>query len=71
MTAGARAAAAALLLVVAPWVSRPTVADAASASDALARDMLEQLVAINTTDSVRGNVTAAAADWKIASTTVK
>jgi acetylornithine deacetylase/succinyl-diaminopimelate desuccinylase-like protein len=35
-------------------------ANAASASDALARELLTQLIAINTTDTERGNVTTAA-----------
>jgi acetylornithine deacetylase/succinyl-diaminopimelate desuccinylase-like protein len=54
------AAAAALLLTVAPCAARAAATDAERASDALARDMLEQLIAINTTDTPRGNVTTAA-----------
>jgi len=51
----ARAVAAALLLAVVP-----AAPDAASASNALARELLAQLIAINTTDTPRGNVTTAA-----------
>jgi acetylornithine deacetylase/succinyl-diaminopimelate desuccinylase-like protein len=62
VTAGtcARAAAAALLFTTLPCAARAATADAAGASNALARDMLEQLISINTTDSPRGNVTTAA-----------
>jgi len=56
----AGAAAAALLLTLACCAARAAPADAERASDALARDMLEQLIAINTTDTPRGNVTRAA-----------
>jgi acetylornithine deacetylase/succinyl-diaminopimelate desuccinylase-like protein len=58
-----RAGAAARLLTAAccaACAACAAAADATSASDALARDMLAQLIAINTTDSVRGNVTTAA-----------
>ena len=53
-------AAAALLLTLAPGAARAAPGDAGRASDALARDMLEQLIAINTTDTPRGNVSTAA-----------
>ena len=52
---------AALLLALAAAAARAAPADAERASNALAREMLEQLIAINTTDTPRGNVTAAAA----------
>jgi len=58
-----RAGAAARLLTAAccaAWAACVAAADSSSVSNALARDMLAQLVAINTTDSVRGNVTTAA-----------
>jgi acetylornithine deacetylase/succinyl-diaminopimelate desuccinylase-like protein len=58
-----RAGAAARLLTAAccaACAASAAAADASSASNALARDMLAQLTAINTTDSVRGNVTTAA-----------
>ncbi len=61
MTAGTCAcAAAAVLLAAVPGAARAVAGDAASASNALARDMLEELIAINTTDTPRGNVTTAA-----------
>jgi acetylornithine deacetylase/succinyl-diaminopimelate desuccinylase-like protein len=53
-------AAAAVLLAAVPGAARAAAGDAASASNALAREMLEQLIAINTTDTPRGNVTTAA-----------
>ena len=61
MTGGtcARAIAAALLLAVMPG-AKAAATDAASASNALARELLAQLIAINTTDTPRGNVTTAA-----------
>ena len=61
MTGGtcARAVAAALLLAVVPG-AEAAAPDAASASNALARELLAQLIAINTTDTPRGNVTTAA-----------
>ena len=61
MTGGtcARAVAAALLLAVVPG-AEAAATDAASASNALARELLAQLIAINTTDTPRGNVTTAA-----------
>jgi acetylornithine deacetylase/succinyl-diaminopimelate desuccinylase-like protein len=49
-----------LLLVVAARAPGAPAADAASASNALARELLAQLIAINTTDTPRGNVTTAA-----------
>jgi len=49
-----------LLLTVVPGAPGAAPADAASASNALARELLEQLIAINTTDTARGNVTTAA-----------
>jgi acetylornithine deacetylase/succinyl-diaminopimelate desuccinylase-like protein len=55
----ARAIAAALLLAVMPG-AKAAATDAASASNALARELLAQLIAINTTDTPRGNVTTAA-----------
>jgi acetylornithine deacetylase/succinyl-diaminopimelate desuccinylase-like protein len=58
-----RAGAAARLLTAAccaAGAACAAAADATSASNALARDLLAQLTAINTTDSVRGNVTTAA-----------
>jgi len=55
----ARAVAAALLLAVVPG-AEAAAPDAASASNALARELLAQLIAINTTDTPRGNVTTAA-----------
>jgi len=58
-----RAGAAARLLTAAccaGWAACAAAADATSASNALARDMLAQLTAINTTDSERGNITTAA-----------
>ena len=54
------AAVAALLVALAAAAARAAPADAERASNALAREMLEQLIAINTTDTPRGNVTAAA-----------
>jgi acetylornithine deacetylase/succinyl-diaminopimelate desuccinylase-like protein len=62
VTAGtcARLIAGALLLAVVPPAPGAVAADAASASNALARELLAQLVAINTTDTPRGNVTTAA-----------
>ena len=60
MTAGTCAAAATLLLALIPCAPHSAAADAGSASDALAHDMLGQLIAISTTDSARGNVTTAA-----------
>jgi len=57
----ARAAAAALLLAGAPCpAATPAAAAATDSSNALAHQLLEQLVEINTTDSPRGNVTSAA-----------
>jgi acetylornithine deacetylase/succinyl-diaminopimelate desuccinylase-like protein len=53
----AGAAAAALLLTTVPAATRAAPADA---SNALARELLAQLIAINTTDTPRGNVTTAA-----------
>jgi acetylornithine deacetylase/succinyl-diaminopimelate desuccinylase-like protein len=44
----------------AAWAACAAAADATSASNALARDMLAQLTAFNTTDSERGNITTAA-----------
>ena len=55
------AAAAVVILALAVAAARAAPADAERASNALAREMLEQLIAINTTDTPRGNVTAAAA----------
>lgn len=63
MRISTRAGAAARLLTAAccaACAASAAAADASSASNALARDMLAQLTAINTTDSVRGNVTTAA-----------
>ena len=62
MTAGScvRAAAAALLFTAVSAAARAPAADAQGASNALAREILSQLIAINTTDSPRGNVTTAA-----------
>jgi len=62
VTAGtcARATAAVLLLALVPGAPRAAPADAGSASDTLAHDMLAQLIEINTTDAPRGNVTTAA-----------
>ena len=59
MTAGTCAGAAFLFTAVGCAASAVAV-DAGSASNALARDMLAQLIAINTTDTPRGNVTTAA-----------
>ncbi|HWX70418.1 MAG TPA: M20/M25/M40 family metallo-hydrolase [Steroidobacteraceae bacterium] len=59
MTAGTCAGAAFLFTAVGCAASA-VAADAGSASNALARDMLAQLIAINTTDTPRGNVTTAA-----------
>ena len=60
MTAGPCAGVAAFL-VTAGWCAASAAgADAAGASNALARDLLAQLIAINTTDTPRGNVTTAA-----------
>jgi len=56
----ASAIAGALLLTVASGATGAAAADAGSASDALARELLTQLIAINTTDTERGNVTTAA-----------
>jgi len=56
----ARLVAGALLLAVAAGAPGAVAADAASASNALARELLAQLIAINTTDTPRGNVTTAA-----------
>jgi acetylornithine deacetylase/succinyl-diaminopimelate desuccinylase-like protein len=61
VSAGTCAAAAALLFALVPCAAGAAAADAGSASDTLAHDMLGQLIAINTTDSPRGNVTTAAA----------
>jgi len=55
----ARAVAAALLLAVVPG-AEAAAPDAASASNALARELLAQQIAINTTDTPRGTVTTAA-----------
>jgi acetylornithine deacetylase/succinyl-diaminopimelate desuccinylase-like protein len=44
----------------AAWAACAAAADVTSASNALARDMLAQLTAFNTTDSERGNITTAA-----------
>jgi hypothetical protein len=52
--------AAALLLTLASSAAHAAAADAERASNTLARAMLEQLIAINTTDTPRGNVTTAA-----------
>ena len=62
MTAGScvRAAAAALLFTAVSAAARAPAADGQGASNALAREILSQLIAINTTDSPRGNVTTAA-----------
>ncbi|HEY6823704.1 MAG TPA: M20/M25/M40 family metallo-hydrolase [Steroidobacteraceae bacterium] len=62
MTARSRicAAAAALLLTALAAAALAVAAEGHSASNALARELLEQLVAINTTDTPRGNVTTAA-----------
>jgi acetylornithine deacetylase/succinyl-diaminopimelate desuccinylase-like protein len=62
VTAGtcARLVAGALLLAVVARAPGAAAADAASASNALARELLAQLIAINTTDTPRGNVTTAA-----------
>ena len=59
MTAGTCAGAAFLFTAVGCAASA-VAADAGSASNALAHDMLAQLIAINTTDTPRGNVTTAA-----------
>jgi len=59
VTAGTCAGAAFLFTAVGCAASA-VAADAGSASNALARDMLAQLIAINTTDTPRGNVTTAA-----------
>jgi len=59
VTAGTCAGAAFLFTAVGCAASAVAV-DAGSASNALARDMLAQLIAINTTDTPRGNVTTAA-----------
>jgi len=56
----ARRLAGALLLVFLARAPGAWAADAASASNALARELLAQLIAINTTDTARGSVTAAA-----------
>jgi acetylornithine deacetylase/succinyl-diaminopimelate desuccinylase-like protein len=56
----ARTIAGALLLAGASLATGAAAADAAAASNALARELLAQLIAINTTDSARGNVTTAA-----------
>ncbi|HEY4448020.1 MAG TPA: M20/M25/M40 family metallo-hydrolase [Steroidobacteraceae bacterium] len=63
MRTSTRAGAAARLLTAAccaAWAACAAAADATSASNALARDMLAQLTAFNTTDSERGNITTAA-----------
>ena len=63
MRTSARAGVAARLLTAAccaAYAACAAAADATSASNALARDMLAQLTAINTTDSERGNITTAA-----------
>ena len=63
MRTSAGAGAAARLLTAAccaAYAACAAAADATSASNALARDMLAQLTAINTTDSERGNITTAA-----------
>ena len=62
MTAGtcASAIAGALLLTIVSGAAGAAAADSASASNALARELLTQLIAINTTDTERGNVTTAA-----------
>jgi acetylornithine deacetylase/succinyl-diaminopimelate desuccinylase-like protein len=62
VTAGtwARAAAAALVFTAVYAAARAVAADAQGASNALAREILVQLIEINTTDSPRGNVTTAA-----------
>ena len=60
MRARTFAAAAAALLLTTVRGAPGAAADAAGASDALARELLAQLVAINTTDTPRGNVTTAA-----------
>ncbi|HKF96795.1 MAG TPA: hypothetical protein VKB20_00950, partial [Steroidobacteraceae bacterium] len=63
MRTSARAGATARLLTAvfcAACAACAAAADATSSSNALAREMLAQLIAINTTDSVRGNVTTAA-----------
>ena len=54
------AGAAAALLLTTVRGAPGAAADAAGASNALARELLAQLVTINTTDSPRGNVTTAA-----------
>jgi acetylornithine deacetylase/succinyl-diaminopimelate desuccinylase-like protein len=56
----ARGLAAALLLSALPGPPVAAAADAESASNALARELLAELIAINTTDTARGNVTTAA-----------
>jgi acetylornithine deacetylase/succinyl-diaminopimelate desuccinylase-like protein len=55
-----RLLAGALLLALAARAPGAAPAGAAGASNALARELLAQLIAINTTDTPRGNVTAAA-----------
>jgi acetylornithine deacetylase/succinyl-diaminopimelate desuccinylase-like protein len=55
-----RLLAGALLLAVAARTPGAGPAEAASTSNALSRELLAQLIAINTTDTPRGNVTAAA-----------
>jgi acetylornithine deacetylase/succinyl-diaminopimelate desuccinylase-like protein len=62
VTAGtcASAIAGALLLTIVSGAAGAAAADSASASNALARELLTQLIAINTTNTERGNVTTAA-----------
>jgi len=61
VTAGTRvrAGAVAWLLAAAAGTACAATGDARAASDALARELLAQLIAINTTDTPRGNVTTA------------